>query len=113
MALCVQRLPDVELTGRRREDARPVPQAMYRVPAAKAWWPAGGAPLERIRRDIESLQQFMKDQSGRNHRIRPSKRLLKRAHVWTVRRAIATQGKRPDARVDKQSHWRLRSVLSS
>ena len=39
--------PNVELTGRQREDARPEPQTMYRVPAARAWWPAVGAPVER------------------------------------------------------------------
>ena len=39
--------PNAELTGRRREDAKPGPQTMYRVPAAWAWWPAVGAPVER------------------------------------------------------------------
>jgi hypothetical protein len=39
--------PNAELTGRRRVDARPGPQTMYRVPAARAWWPAVGAPVER------------------------------------------------------------------
>ena len=36
-----------ELSGRRRQDARPGQQRMYTVPAARAWWPAVGAPLER------------------------------------------------------------------
>jgi len=39
--------PNVELTGRRRWDAKPGPQTMYRVPAGRAWWPAVGAPVER------------------------------------------------------------------
>jgi hypothetical protein len=39
--------PNVELTGRRRQDAGPGPQTMYRVPAARAWRPAVGAPVER------------------------------------------------------------------
>ncbi len=39
--------PNVELTGRRRQDAKPGPQTMHRVPAARAWWPAVGAPVER------------------------------------------------------------------
>jgi hypothetical protein len=39
--------PNAELTGRRRQDARPGPQTMYRVPVARAWWPAVGAPVER------------------------------------------------------------------
>jgi hypothetical protein len=30
-------MPNVELTGRRRQGARPEPQTMYRVPAARAW----------------------------------------------------------------------------
>jgi hypothetical protein len=36
-----------ELSGRRRQDARPGPVKMYRVPPARAWWLAVGAPLER------------------------------------------------------------------
>ena len=36
-----------ELSGRRRQDTRPGPVKMYRVPPARAWWPAVGAPLER------------------------------------------------------------------
>ncbi|CAD5373033.1 hypothetical protein RA210_U280008 [Rubrivivax sp. A210] len=36
-----------ELSGRQRQDARPGPVKMYRVPPARAWWPAVGAPLER------------------------------------------------------------------
>ena len=36
-----------ELSGRRREDARPGLAKMYRVPPDRAWWPAVGAPLER------------------------------------------------------------------
>jgi hypothetical protein len=39
--------PNVELTGRRRQGARPGTQTMYRVPAARAWRPAVGAPVER------------------------------------------------------------------
>ena len=36
-----------ELSGRRRQDARPGLATMYRVPPDRAWWPAVGAPLER------------------------------------------------------------------
>ena len=36
-----------ELSGRRRQDARPAMQKMYTVPASRAWWHAVGAPLER------------------------------------------------------------------
>ena len=36
-----------ELSGRRRQDARPGPVKMYRVPPDRAWWPAVGAPVER------------------------------------------------------------------
>jgi hypothetical protein len=36
-----------ELSGRRRQGARPGSVKMYRVPPARAWWPAVGAPLER------------------------------------------------------------------
>jgi hypothetical protein len=51
--------PNVELTGRRRQDARPGPQTMYRVPAARAWWPAVGAPVERrVRRTPDRPSTF-------------------------------------------------------
>ena len=36
-----------ELSGRRRQGARPGLAKMYRVPPDGAWWPAVGAPLER------------------------------------------------------------------
>ena len=36
-----------ELSGRRRQDARPGLAKMYTVLPARAWWPAVGAPLER------------------------------------------------------------------
>ena len=36
-----------ELTGSRRQDARPGLVKMYCVPPARAWWPAVGAPVER------------------------------------------------------------------
>ena len=36
-----------ELSGRRRQDARPGHRKMYTVPCGRAWWPAVGAPLER------------------------------------------------------------------
>ena len=39
--------PTFELSGRRRQDARPGLVKMYGVPPARAWWPAVGAPLER------------------------------------------------------------------
>ena len=37
-----------ELSGRQRQDARPGLAKMYRVPPDRAWWPAVGAPLERV-----------------------------------------------------------------
>jgi hypothetical protein len=36
-----------EVSGRRRWDAKPGPVKMYRVPLARAWWPAVGAALDR------------------------------------------------------------------
>ena len=39
--------PNVELSGRQRQDARPGLAKMYRVPPDRAWWHAVGAPLER------------------------------------------------------------------
>ena len=44
-----------ELSGRQRQGARPGLAKMYRVPPARAWWPAVGAPLERgVRPQSES-----------------------------------------------------------
>ena len=46
-----------ELSGRRRQDARPGLAKMYRVPPDRAWWPAVGAPLERgVRRLCAQLR---------------------------------------------------------
>ena len=51
-----------ELTGSRRQDARPGLVKMYRVPPARAWWPAVGAPVERRVRahflDAVNAQRF-------------------------------------------------------
>ena len=44
---CFWRCLTFELSGRRRQDARPGLAKMYRVPPDRAWWPAVGAPLER------------------------------------------------------------------
>ncbi len=46
-AICVLCGLTVELSGSQRQDARPGPVKMHRVPPARAWWPAVGAPLER------------------------------------------------------------------
>ena len=37
-----------EVTWRRRRDARPEPQKMYSVPAARAWWHAVGSQVDRV-----------------------------------------------------------------
>ena len=39
--------PNVELSGRQRQDARPDGRRMCQ-PGRRAWWPAVGAPLERV-----------------------------------------------------------------
>ena len=44
-AACV--CPTFELRRGRRRDARPGPVKMYRVPPARAWWPAVGPRLDR------------------------------------------------------------------
>ena len=47
-----------ELSGRRRQDAKPGLAKMYRVPPDRAWWPAVGAPLERgVRRQCGTAQR--------------------------------------------------------
>ena len=53
-------LPNVELSGRQRQDARPGLAKMYRVPPDRAWWPAVGAPLERrVRHAFETARTQM------------------------------------------------------
>ena len=47
-----------ELSGRRRQDARPGLAKMYRVPPDRAWWPAVGAPVERVVRPQRVPEQF-------------------------------------------------------
>ena len=53
-----------ELSGRRRQDARPGLVRMYRVPPDRAWWPAVGAPLERGVRRLHAMSQPMETPSG-------------------------------------------------
>jgi hypothetical protein len=45
--LVVARGLPFELSGRRRQDTKPLPAKMYRIPPPRAWWPVLGAPLER------------------------------------------------------------------
>ncbi len=47
VAACLNMTANVELSGHRRQGARPGLPKMYRVPPDRAWWPVVGAPLER------------------------------------------------------------------
>jgi hypothetical protein len=50
--------PNVELSGRQRHAARPWQAKMYRVPPARAWRHAVGAPLERkVRRSPDEATE--------------------------------------------------------
>jgi len=49
-----------ELTGRQRLDARPA-RCMMNQGAARAWWPAGGAPVERPVRRHSAVQLLARD----------------------------------------------------
>ena len=77
-----------ELSGRRRQDARPGPVKMYRVPPARAWWPAVGAPLER------GVRPHPAKAFGRWHWIEPT-------------RLRQTAGRRLSSRVSfaRAPHW--------
>jgi hypothetical protein len=44
-----------ELRGRQRWDARARTAKMYRVPPTGPWWPAAGAPFERVVRPRGSV----------------------------------------------------------
>ena len=49
-----------EVTGHQRQDAKPGPVKMYRVPPARAWWPAVGAPVDRrVRQRCDSVPSAM------------------------------------------------------
>jgi hypothetical protein len=55
----------LELSGRRRWDARPELAKMYRVPPTRAWWPAVGAPLERrVRRSPPTYVRWQRTDAG-------------------------------------------------
>ena len=71
--------PNAELTGRRRVDARPA-RCMMNQGAARAWWPAVGAPVERQ----------VRHQSATALRFFPRTRALSRRatysnQFWSVR----------------------------
>ena len=60
-----------ELSGRQRQDARPGLVKMYRVPPARAWWPAVGAPFERgVRAHCDVLNTHRTRHHNRNSRSR-------------------------------------------
>ena len=68
------KMPNVELSGRQRQDARPGLAKMYRVPPDRAWWPAVGAPLERrVRRVLrhESYECWRPVKGQRWHGVGP------------------------------------------
>lgn len=59
----------------------------------------------------KALQQFLQDQTGGYDRVAVSERLTQSADFGDFHYRIATKGKRPNARVDKESHERDRSAL--
>ena len=72
-----------ELSGRRRQDARPGLAKMFRVPPDRAWWPAVGAPFARgvrPRTARKELTQSMSvaDTSVRGSHVLPRQSLLPR-----------------------------------
>ena len=61
-----------ELSGRRRQDARPGLAKMYRVPPDRAWWPAVDAPLERGVRRHSGANIVSGGTAGRQAYVRSS-----------------------------------------
>ena len=59
----------------------------------------------------ETLKQFLQDQAGGHDDIAAGKRLFQRLHLGFFNVNIASQRERPHARIDKQRHFRERSVL--
>ena len=59
----------------------------------------------------ETLKKFLQYQTGGHDDIAAGKRLLQRLHLGFFNLNIASQRERPNARIDKQRHFRERSVL--
>ena len=59
----------------------------------------------------ESLKQFLENQPGRDDDIGAQQSVLEDVNFGFGGRAVASQGERPNARVDKQGHGRERSAL--
>ena len=107
-----------EVRRDRRQDARPGPVKMYRVPPARAWWPAVGAPLERGVRPCTVLRWMAAAQSMLvyeeadklgpcTEKKRPACMSLKASRSWPLRHAAKGGALRKEIVGCPRSRWRL------
>ena len=59
----------------------------------------------------EALKQFLQHKTGRDHNICTSKRILQRLYLGLFNLNVTSEGKRPDAGIDEERHFRERSDL--
>jgi hypothetical protein len=59
----------------------------------------------------EALKKFLQHQTGRDNNVCASKRVLQRLYLGLFNLNVASEGKRPDARIDQERHFRERSAL--
>jgi len=59
----------------------------------------------------ESLKEFLEYESSCYDYVRTGERLNQSLYFWLVRRCVTAEGERPDARIDKEAHFRDRSAL--
>lgn len=74
----------------------------------------GREPLDDVfacTRAGESLQQFLQDQPRGHDGFAAFKGVAQRVYLWGGGGLVATEGERPDARIDEQGHRRERSAL--
>jgi hypothetical protein len=62
-------------------------------------------------RSGESLKQFLENQAGRDDDVGSQQGIFEQMNFRLRARGVATQGERPNARVDKQGHDLERSAL--
>lgn len=64
-----------------------------------------------LRRPVESLEQLLDHEAGRDDHVLPREALAEDGHFRSGRRRRAPQRQRPDAGVDEDVHDRVRSDL--
>jgi hypothetical protein len=59
----------------------------------------------------KALKKFLQDKTSRHNNVGASKRILQRLHLGCFNFNVTSEGKRPDARINQERHFRERSAL--